>query len=440
MALLEESVMSDLVSRIEAVIHQVMSDPRPVQSKLSTSTGQALKADKGSLEVHSSVEWVHWSEDFLFSLSSFRALGDWLAESFSRSRARFSKPPEEEARALVVTALTRATVGESERGVTFYAQVFHDYLGHVLTALEQGTVAFTLCRRLIGVDMACTSIELADNVHLVRLSDEELTARMPPFELVRYGLMTPDLAPLNRVEVRIRRSEILCDFDILQRGPTRPRVLLRDSERVQEAILLMAAEGQVELGSYLFQATDPPLGSCAAQPLSYAGGGIIFPPMLLHEDDIPLLRRCLAVAQQAQAFPSLKSALHRYTLACSRSRPEDSLVDLVIGFESILLQGLQNELSHRFSLNGSSLAHWVLGKPRKESYHLFRSAYAARSSVVHGYGRKLKSSRLESLSNELRHLLAAFLTWLIQDTPRYELSPRLESEDWLRLLFESPLR
>jgi hypothetical protein len=431
-------VIADLESQIEALIAEIMSSTKSVQKKLSTSTRPALKAAKGALEVHGSSEWVHWSEEFLLSLPSFQSLAASLCATLERSGARFSKACAVEAQSLVIGSLTRSTVAEAGKGVIFYGQVFKDYLSQVAAALQQRTVEFTLCRRLIGIDLACERLELAENVHMVRLNDDELTARMPPFELVQFGLVTPDLAPMNRVEVRIRRRENLLDFDILARGPTRPRVLLRDSERVQEALLLMAAEGQVELGSYLFQATDPPLGSCLPQPANYTGGGFIFPPLMLHEEELPQLQRCFSVAQKAQAFPPLKSALHRYTLACSRARSEDSLVDLVIGLESILLQGLQNELSHRFSLNGSSLAHWILGKPRKESYQLFRSAYAARSSVVHGYGRKLKSARLESLSNELRHLLAAFLTWLICDSPRYDLKPRLEADDWLRLLFESP--
>ena len=80
----------------------------------------------------------------------------------------------------------------------------------------------------------------------------------------------------------------------------------------------------------------------------------------------------------------------------------------------------------------------TFGKPRKEGYALFRAAYTARSSVVHGYGRKLKASRLESLSNELRYMLARFLSWLVDDSPRLGFSPRMESDDWLTLLFESP--
>lgn len=412
-----------------------MADPRPVQSKLSTSPGPHLRASRGSLELHSSTEWVAWSEPFLFSLPTFLRLETAVRERFASSKVGFQG---ENVREALLQALRQATTGETAQGVTFYGQAFKDYLNGLFQAVGTGLIEFTLCRRLIGVDMSQDVVELSESVRLVRLSDEELTARMPPFELIRLGLVTPDLGPLNRVEVRVRRQEAFTDFSMLRTGPSRPRVLLRESERVQEALLLMGAEGQVELGSYVWLTSDPPLGSCAPPPLSYTGGGVIFPPMMLHSGDIPQLLTCFDVANQVQVYPPLKSALHRYAIACSRARSEDSLVDLVIGFESILLQGLQNELSHRFSLNGSSLCYWILKQPRRESYHLFRSAYAARSSVVHGYGRKLKAARLESLSNELRHLLATFLIWLIRDASNFGLRPRLESEDWLRLLFESP--
>ena len=139
--------------------------------------------------------------------------------------------------------------------------------------------------------------------------------------------------------------------------------------------------------------------------------------------------------------PSALVAVPMFILAAdiiTRGHSADRLVDLVIGFEAVLLQGLQNELSHRFSLNGSSLSHWIHKAPRQPSYHLFRSAYAARSALVHGYGPKVKLHRIESMSDELRHLLASFIQWLILESPAHGLQPKIQADDWLRILFESP--
>lgn len=427
-----------LVSLVENLVNAILADSRPGQAKLSVSSGAGLRAAGGALQLGSESQWVHWSLDFLLSLPEFEGLREYCAGCLERSALQFSHPHHVHAQAVLLSALTEATVGEAQRGVTLYRTVLQDYLEGVLQAAAHREVRFTLCRRLLGVEMAATHLELSGEVSLVRLSDEELTERLPPLDLWQYGLISADSAPLHRVEIRVERAEKLTHFDSLFQGPSRPRLYLRETERVQEALLLLKPESQVELGTPFFLVSQPALGKCSAARLPRSVGSAVFPPSLIRAEDTEDLRRSFQVAIRAQSFPALRSALHRYALAGSRQRSEDRLVDLVIGFESLLLQGLQNELSHRFSLNGSSLSHWIHRAPRQQSYHLFRSAYAARSALVHGYGPKLKSAHLESLCDELRHLLASFIEWLIEKSPGYGLSPRMQSEDWLRILFESP--
>jgi len=430
--------LTQLAQAAENLIAEILADARPAEEKFSISPGAALKASSGSLHVNPNAEFASWSGAFIRSLGSFRQLCALLSECLTRSPLHFSRPHEIHAEAVVHSALSHAT-----QGTTLRRGRFSSYLLELTEASWREEATFVLCRRLLGVDLLAESVDLTEpeanySVRLVTLNDEELTARMPSLDTLQYGLISSDVATLQRVEVRVTRQEKLREFDHFFKGPERWRSYLRETERVQEALLLFKPESQVELGTPFFLVTNPNMGRCAASRLPRASGPASFPPSLIHPNELMDLRRSFEVAQKAQGFPALRSALHRYALAGSRLRHEDRLVDLVIGFEAVLLQGLQNELSHRFSLNGSSLSHWIHNAPRQPSYHLFRSAYAARSALVHGYGPKIKLHRVESMSDELRHLLASFIQWLILESPKHGMQPRMGADDWLRILFESP--
>jgi hypothetical protein len=77
-------------------------------------------------------------------------------------------------------------------------------------------------------------------------------------------------------------------------------------------------------------------------------------------------------------------ALRRFNFAYERVRPEDKLIDYLIGFEALLLKGDEHqELEYRLALRGSRL----LSKTPEERQTVFKelkSAYRERSNIVHG--------------------------------------------------------
>jgi hypothetical protein len=79
---------------------------------------------------------------------------------------------------------------------------------------------------------------------------------------------------------------------------------------------------------------------------------------------------------------ALNMGLKRFNLAYTRVRPEDRLLDLLIAFESLFLEG-GGELSYRLSIRTAAL----LGKSadgRSKIFEDMRRAYDIRSKVVHG--------------------------------------------------------
>lgn len=91
----------------------------------------------------------------------------------------------------------------------------------------------------------------------------------------------------------------------------------------------------------------------------------------------------------------LHVALRRYMQSCSRSRPEDSIIDVTIALESCLL-GDEPELAYKFSLRGAALLVENTTHTPTRVKVLLAALYASRNKIVHE-GRSL--NELSSLSS-----------------------------------------
>jgi hypothetical protein len=80
---------------------------------------------------------------------------------------------------------------------------------------------------------------------------------------------------------------------------------------------------------------------------------------------------------------SIAVAVNRLAYARDRERPEDKLVDYVVAAEAVLLDEGATELSFRLALRGAALLG-ASPAERQTVHALLRSAYAARSKLVHG--------------------------------------------------------
>ena len=116
----------------------------------------------------------------------------------------------------------------------------------------------------------------------------------------------------------------------------------------------------------------------------------------------------------------LSRAIRRTILGNRRGDIIDRLVDYVIAWEAILLtqhgSSPTQELSYRFAVNGSVLLTKVrANRLRREMFHKMRSAYAARSCVVHGSDDQSLARALKG--GQFRHIseLCAFLERALRD-------------------------
>jgi len=142
----------------------------------------------------------------------------------------------------------------------------------------------------------------------------------------------------------------------------------------------------------------------------------------------------------------LARAIHRFAMDRKRRSLEDQVVDFVIAWEAFLLTekggGLEEELSYRFSVNGSSLLHHARPSlSREDAFKKMRAAYAVRSKIVHGNDSKaidkeLGKAAFPSLAELCRFLEEEFRSSVIYiaSMPKKR-RPYLAEGGWHRILW-----
>ena len=142
----------------------------------------------------------------------------------------------------------------------------------------------------------------------------------------------------------------------------------------------------------------------------------------------------------------LSRALGRFQLGRRRFDPLDEIIDYMIAWESILLtsesQSDKQELSYRFSLNGSSiLRNLPDAMTRRDAFTRMKCAYKVRSAIVHGGDQAMIEKQLRTGDFESSVALARFLEdrfrsavfWLA-DLKRDD-RPYHAPDGWLNLLW-----
>lgn len=112
----------------------------------------------------------------------------------------------------------------------------------------------------------------------------------------------------------------------------------------------------------------------------------------VHFDSYVLLAHELPkLVEHARLFnnlhPSIEMACQRLLDSVGRSEARDSIVDSVIGLESILLinvgeEKYRGETRYRFALNYASMS--ASAEDKYEAFRFARDLYDARSAIVHG--------------------------------------------------------
>lgn len=435
--------------RFEASLVKLLNELEPLLPAVDASSHRWVLVRRNQRELRPAR-----NESFAAVMAYYRSLDRVQAlRAFQRCEAAFnadaalSRAAREAGywgtfKALLQAAIERAATVPRDR-VVFNPGRALVYVGELRRALRASRAQYQASARVLGLSIASRRVQVAPGLELVRLSRSELNAREPFRE---PHLPDPPGAELawHPTEARARisvaldhRSEnalFLASNDAMGRA--------REAFQRLENALLVVKQGQLELGpqslsgGFVFHGTTIPHPSGPIGPPSTA---------LSREDERFLVRAYKSVCGPGSSDEVLSRAVHRFAIARKRRSLEDAIVDLVVAWETVLLteQGnaVSQELSYRFSLNGSSILHAASSRmSRRRGFDQMRAAYSVRSCLVHGavtrVARELAKGEfadLAALRMFLEDGLRTSLFWLASVAPPKR--PYRAVGGWHRLLW-----
>lgn len=255
-------------------------------------------------------------------------------------------------------------------------------------ALTKKTLRFEASARLMGVTLTAKSFSLPDDIVLYRLNRRERNYRQPTFEpYLSSGwhdqFLTDHPAEL-RVSVTVPVDHSQDDAHFKAKNDAQ-HVANELFNKVVEAILV-TTRGKAKLSYITLKGGIEQISS---------GRSLLqeIPPnvnLTIRKGDLDKISAAYdLVSGGKRSDKTLSRSLHRFLLGRKRTDLVDKLVDYVIAWEAILLTQDRNpipqELSYRFSLNGASIISSASrGVKPNDIYKKMKSAYSARSSIVHG--------------------------------------------------------
>jgi hypothetical protein len=245
--------------------------------------------------------------------------------------------------------------------------------------VDRAEVGIRFWAQLLNFRADADRIELPRGLAIRRLSEQEVSRH--------YG------GPAWQLGMRKSRRADICEFVI--EGEYQERKVLGQLEPPQDdpvrdqlnrAVLALRTfkEGPVGYDTVHRE----PIGFCPS-PLGSLIYGDLYVPFGVYQlsaGETTALRRH-AEKLFTRLDPSMEMACSRLSDAQVRLRPEDRLIDAVIGLEALLLAALSSEdrrgeLSYRFSLHYSTL--FDSPQRRHAAYKVAKDLYGLRSTIAHG--------------------------------------------------------
>jgi hypothetical protein len=288
--------------------------------------------------------------------------------------------------------------------------------------------------QLINFQMDADVLDLPQRLRIRRLSEEEVSLYHGG-HVHTLGILRPRFnGPFEFVlEGEFEQPKLL--------GPNHPAgttMLARATTPLNRAVLCLRTFKEGSVGYDLVQFS--PVKFC---PLAFGVNGCgEYIPLgsfsLTGPELISLTEHAKLIFEKKDG--AMETAFRRLADAETRFRPDDRIVDSVIGMESLLLAGGEKaELSFRFSLNYSML--FSTPDERQHQYKVARDLYSLRSLIAHGSspdGNKAKvAGEILTLSQA-----AQKATSVLRQTIGYFLSrggtPYKDHEFWQRRYFGFP--
>jgi len=273
-----------------------------------------------------------------------------------------------------------------QQGVDFR----EDLLNQIYRALEDVFYEELLEQRvtspLKGFKMEAETIDLGPGFSIDKISKDEKEKLLS--ESRQFGsISTYDIFPYPEYafELYLKIPKVIGDSDTISQENSPSQIAREQFDEACSALRLFK-QGAVGYADLRMESTSwNPIGGIRTLG-SVVGGRLLGSSYLISGDEIqafsefwPVYQKCRQVKRNR-----IEIALRRMNFAYEGTRPEDRLVDYLIGFEALLLKkGQIQELAYRLALRGSIL----LADQPEERIRIFselHTAYKERSNIVHG--------------------------------------------------------
>ncbi|WP_437228252.1 hypothetical protein SH661x_000803 [Planctomicrobium sp. SH661] len=295
------------------------------------------------------------------------------------------------------------------------------------------TVHVQFHAQLINLQMECNSIEFPPNLRIRRLNEDEIS-RYHGGPIETLGFFRPQTAGPYEFVLEGHLEEEIILGGTHEAGET---MLQRASSLLENTLLCLRTfkEGLVGYDCIFFSAT-----SFCPLALGIAGRGVYIPcgTYSLSSAEIdPLLAHARLISGNNEK--QMRMACFRLADAENRIKPEDKIIDAVIGLESLLLVGSKAELSFRFSLNYSML--FSEPEERRRAFKVAHDLYNLRSAIAHGAHQEKDKTTVggDTIPLEVAGRIAtATLRKVISYFLPHADSPYKNSDFWQRKYFGFP--
>jgi hypothetical protein len=308
-------------------------------------------------------------------------------------------------------------------------QEFADFVDSKVIRLRYQT-------QLINFKMPADSLVLPDGLMIRRLTDEEVSA-FHGGPIGTLGFLRPrTLGPQEFVlEGELDEPKILGN-NHLEGDVMAPGAKVAFDKAITS--LRTFKEGCVGYDFIHFQ----PVTFCPIGFFSRGEGDKFVPSgsyVLTEAEYEPLMAHAKLIFRSSEA--SMEMACSRLADAENRTRPQDQIVDAVIGMEALLLAGIEDrksELSFRFSLNYAML---FPSDQRHYAYRVARDLYGLRSVIAHGSSldeNRLKIAGEKVVLHEAGRRAKAALRGIIMHFLPKKRARYKDHEFWQRAYFGLP--
>ena len=340
--------------------------------------------------------------------------------------------------------ILNAIINESvqvKRGKIFVDEVrARQKIKELNSVFAQKNLNIDVHAHLLGVIIKRKRIEFPNGLYLYRLNKNEINSRQPLIEAYHTNaLWTDPQITFHPTELRystqvaVDQSKQFAFFEAANYARLEAHTAFRN---LIESLLLVK-KGDVQLGPIYME------GGSIQHGISYNmnTGLIPSPKVVISNAEAKQILKAyeLLSIDGKEKDKVLSGALQRFFIGRQRQNLVDKLIDYVISWEAILLtqkgSSIKQELSYRFSINGSSLLTYVLKeKDRKKLFKKMKYAYAIRSKIVHGgsdmeINKILESGNFLDLNDACNYLEDSFkktIWWLINvdtsDRPYYKIN------------------